>query len=86
MPLAEVRSTDDLAMIEAIEALTKAGIEVRRPPNNAHQLKVSPSLSYYPGRETIVADGEPSARPQRGLAALLTYLDGEPDATLRHPA
>ena len=38
MPLAVARSTDDLAMIEANEVLTKAGIDVRRPPHNIHQL------------------------------------------------
>lgn len=83
MPLAAVVPQDDPAMIEAITTLTAAGIDVRRPANSLHQLKVSPLISYYPGRQTIVADGEPTARPQRGLAALLIFLNASPDRSPR---
>lgn len=79
MPPAEVRHDDAPKMIRAIEVLTAAGIDVRRPPNSDHQLKVSASVSYYPGRETIVVDGEPAARRQRGLAAVIAFLDAKPN-------
>lgn len=79
MPPAEVRPGDAPKMIRAIEVLTAAGIDVRRPPNSDHQLKVSASVSYYPGRETILVDGEPAARRARGLAAVIAFLDAEPN-------
>lgn len=81
MPPAEARPGDDPKVIEAIEVLAAAGIDVRRPPKSNHQLKVSPTVSYYPGRETIVVDGEPAARAQRGLAAVIAFLGPKPDAT-----
>lgn len=42
MPRAEVREGDSTAMAKAIEHLNAAGVEVRRPHGNAHQLKVVP--------------------------------------------
>lgn len=81
MPPAEARLGDDPKMIEAIGLLAAAGVDVRRPPNSSYQLKVSPLVSYYPGRETIVVDGEPSALRQRGFAALIAFLDAGPEAT-----
>lgn len=79
MPAAAVRSDDDPKMIDAILALASAGVDVRRPPDSNHQLKVSPSINFYPGRGTIVVDGEPAARRQRGLASLIELLTAGPE-------
>lgn len=79
MPAAAARPGDDPKMIDAILALAAAGIDVRRPPDSDHQLKVSPSVNYYTGRGTIVIDGEPAARRQRGLASLIELLASGPE-------
>jgi len=84
MPSAEAQPGDDPKMIDAIRTLAAVGIDVRRPVNNDHQLKVNPSTSYYPGRGTIVIDGEPGALRQRGLGALLAILDVEPGTMPRN--
>ena len=75
MPIAAEREGDSPAMAEAIRRLIEAGIDVRRPGNNSHQLKVNSSTSYYPARGTIFIDGEPAALEQRGLCAVLNYLE-----------
>lgn len=74
MPRADVREGDNPAMVQAIEYLNAAGVEVRRPHGNAHQLKVSATISYYPSRQSIYIDGETGTRPERGLAALLDLI------------
>jgi hypothetical protein len=60
-------------MREAIERLLEAGVDVRRPPDQGYQLKVTPRLSYYPHTGRIVFDGEP-ALEERGIEALLKLL------------
>jgi hypothetical protein len=73
MPEAAVRGGDDPEMREAIDRLQRAFVDVRRPINNRHQLKVSANLSYYPTTGRITPDGEP-ALPQTGLDALIDLL------------
>lgn len=74
LPQAEIRDEDGTAMVEAIEQLRAAGVDVRRPLGNAHQLKVNETTSYYPSRQSIYIDGETGLRPERGLAALFALL------------
>lgn len=73
MPKAEAREGDGPEMRQAIGRLERATVDVRRPPNNRHQLKVSADLSYYPTTGRITPDGEP-ALPQTGLDALIDML------------
>lgn len=73
MPEAEVRAGDGPEMQHAIDRLQRAFVDVRRPLNNRHQLKVSANLSYYSTTGRITPDGEP-ALPQTGLDALIDML------------
>jgi hypothetical protein len=75
MKRAEARKGDDPCVIDAIQALLNADVDVRRPPDKGFHLKVTPSLSYYPHTGRIVFDGEP-ALEERGVEALLKLLDG----------
>ena len=54
LPRAEVREGDSPAMVQAIEYLQSAGVNVRRPHGNSHQLKVNSSISYYSQRPTLL--------------------------------
>ena len=82
MPIAAEREGDSPAMAEALRRLIEAGIDVRRPINHKHQLKVNSSTSYYPARGTIFIDDEPAALEQRGLCALLEYLEAPASSIL----
>ena len=73
MPLAEARAGDDLAVETAIARLREAGVEPRRPINNAYQLKVTPNISYYPTTGKVVVDATP-ALDIRGVDALIGML------------
>jgi hypothetical protein len=73
MKRAEPRK-DDECVVEAITTLLNAGVDVRRPLDKGFQLKVAPTLSYYPHHGRIVFDGEP-ALEERGLDELLKLLD-----------
>lgn len=79
MPLADERPEDSSAMREAIRRLRREGFHPRRPPNNPYQLKVAPTLSYYPSKGTIFRDRDPAALPARGLDALVQLLEAEAD-------
>lgn len=74
MPIAEVREGDGPAMRLAIADLMRAGADVRRPANNAYQLKLTADTSYYPSKGTILCDGGGSILPVRGIEALLSRL------------
>lgn len=74
MPYAEFRPGDSPEMLRALSALEEANVDIRRPENNPYQLKVSPTVSFYPSRGTIYVDGEPAPLAGRGLEALLNYL------------
>jgi hypothetical protein len=54
--------------------LLAAGIDVRRPVNSEHQLKVTERISYYPGKGTIYSDGAPAPYSETGLEALMQLL------------
>ena len=70
LPIARPEPNDIKEMREAIERL--APFEPRRP--TAHQLKVTPTISYYPGKGTIFRDGTSAALPARGIDALVDLL------------
>ncbi|WP_425228542.1 hypothetical protein [Sphingomonas sp.] len=70
---AEVREGDDPEMIAAIDRLIREGITARRPHNNRHQLKVGPTLSYYPTTRRIVTDGEPAWK-ETGIDAVIAIM------------
>lgn len=74
LPPAAVHKTDKPAMREAIRLLRAADIDVRRPRNNAHQLKLDERTSYYPSRGTFYIDGADRAEPESGLAALKAWI------------
>lgn len=81
-----LQADDPPAMVEAIRVLAHARIPFRRV--SAHQLKLSPTLSFYPARGTIMYDSRPPL-PQRGLPALLDLLRGTSEASvdqIRSPA
>ena len=75
MPIAAARDGDTEAMVEAIQKLVQAGVDVRRPANSPYQLKVNAATSYYPARGTIFIDGQATALDQRGLRAIFDYLE-----------
>ncbi|GGJ36153.1 hypothetical protein CDQ92_10700 [Sphingopyxis bauzanensis] len=74
MPKAEARPNDTPAMREAIDLLIEKGIDVRRPANSDHQLKLDGQTSYFPTKGTLYIDGEQQARPERGLQALEKWI------------
>jgi hypothetical protein len=74
MPFAEVRPKDCKAVVEALDILIGFGVEVRRSPKNAFQLKLSEDLSYYPTTGRIFRDGDDSALERTGIEALLGLL------------
>ena len=74
LPKARARTGDHPRMADAIERLLAAGVDVRRPVNSEHQLKVDERISYYPGKGTIYHDGAPAPRSERGLEALIHLL------------
>ncbi len=66
-------------MVEAIVWLSRERIAFARV--SAHQLKIGPTLSFYPVKGTIMHDGQ-KPLPQRGLPALQALLRRPaPDAT-----
>jgi hypothetical protein len=73
MPPAEPRPGDSAKVTEALDRFLIEGIDARRPPGNAHQIKVSEELSYYPDTGRIVRDGSPRLTIA-GLNALLELL------------
>lgn len=74
LPKARARTGDHPQMADAIELLLAAGVDVRRPFNSEHQLKVAEGISYYPGKGTIYRDGAPAPQSERGLEALMDLL------------
>ena len=86
MPAAEPRKGDCKAMVEAIHSLLAKGVDVRRPPNSAYQLKVSDDLSFYPAKKTIFRDCDAAALPERGLEALVNLLESEGDWSAGRPS
>ncbi|MBC9032691.1 hypothetical protein IAG41_09830 [Sphingomonas sp. JC676] len=74
MEVARHREADAPATTAAIAALLAAGYDVRRPANNAHQLKVTASLSYYPTTGVLFVDGHAKPLEPRGLEALFAVL------------
>ncbi len=75
LPKAEIRNSDPASMREALAFLAKKGVDVRRPAKSKFQLKLDEQTSYYPTTGAIVVDGEPAARPERGLRALSELLN-----------
>ena len=72
-------------MIDAIVWLSRERIAFARV--SAHQLKIGPTLSFYPVKGTIMHDRQ-KPLPQRGLAALQALLrrpaqDANPEVTDR---
>ena len=77
-------AADHPAMIEAIVWLSRERIAFARV--SAHQLKIGPTLSFYPVKGTIMHDRQ-KPLPQRGLPALQALLRRPtPDATPERPA
>lgn len=77
MAAATVRVGDASAMRMAIEWLDDAGIEVRRPANNNYQLKLAPTINYYPTKQTLMVDGGSSSQPGVTLEKLVDFLFDE---------
>lgn len=77
LPIAEIRNGDRPKMVEAITRLKQERIDVRRPANIDHQLKVTERISFYPGKGTIFVDGTSGAHERRGLEALLALVNAE---------
>ena len=75
MPIAAARDGDTEAMVEAIQKLVQAGVDVLRPADSHYQLKVNAATSNYPARGTIFIDGQATALDQRGLRAIFNYLE-----------
>lgn len=78
MPKAEARPNDTTEMREAIAYLIEKSVDVRRPTDSDHQLKLDRHTSYYPGKGTLYIDREQQARPERGLQALETWIAEHP--------
>ena len=74
MPSATPRPNDLPAVVRDIAALAAAGVDVRRPAKNPYQLKVSPTVSYYPSSGKILKDGDREALATRGVEGLLAFL------------
>lgn len=77
MPVAEVREGDTKPMKDAILALDALGVDVRRPKGSPHQIKVMPTLSYYPTTGLVLDDGSNGAREERGIESLIGLLRRE---------
>ena len=77
MSAAEPRPGDNPAFLEALDKLLAAGADPRRPAGNNHQIKVTPSLSFYPGTGVIFRDGDRAPLPIRGVEALIEHLREE---------
>jgi hypothetical protein len=71
MPPASHQPGDSPKTTEAIDRFILEGIDARRP--NPHQIKVTPDLSFYPDKGTILPDGGCKLEI-RGLDALIEYL------------
>ena len=84
MPRATPRPDDLPAVVRDIAALTAAGVDVRRPAKNPYQLKVSPTVSYYPTTGKILKDGDREPSAVRGIEALLTFLNTSPEPSPTH--
>ena len=63
---------DSPKMRAALDRLLVEGVEARRPANN-NQIKVTPDLSYYPDKGTILPDRGCKLQI-RGLDALIEHL------------
>ena len=58
-------------------ATTEAWLSARRISSrrtSRYQLKIGPTISYYPNKGTVFVDGEDQARPHTGLPALEVVL------------
>jgi hypothetical protein len=58
-------------------AATEAWLSARRISSrrtSRYQLKIGPTISYYPNKGTVFVDGEDEARPHTGLPALEVVL------------
>ena len=58
-------------------ATAEAWLHARRISSrrtSRYQLKIGPTISYYPNKGTVFVDGEDEARPHTGLAALEAVL------------
>ncbi len=74
LPAAVAQPSDTPEMRIAIGLLKAADIDVRRPANSRHQLKLDEHTNYYPSRGTFYRDGADGASPQRGLPALKAWI------------
>ena len=74
MSAAEPRPGDNPASLDALDMLVSAGADPRRPVGNNHQIKVTPSLSFYPGTGVIFEDGDRAPLLIRGVEALVEHL------------
>ena len=81
MSAAEPRPGDNPAFLEALDKLVSAGADPRRPVGNDHQIKVTPSLSFYPGTGVVFRDGDRAPLPIRGVKALIEHLRAEGNLT-----
>jgi hypothetical protein len=78
-----LQRNDDPAMVEAIVWLSRQRIAFARV--SPYQLKIGPSLSFYPVKGTLRYDGEP-ALPVRGLSALQALLKPQVEAPASNAA
>lgn len=74
LPKAEIRPNDPPAMRAAITFLIDQGVDVRRPPKSAFQLKLDEKTNYYPGKGTLFVDGDAAPWPETGQAALEAWI------------
>lgn len=70
--LITAKAGDGQEMREAIEALNTAGIRFRR--QTAYHLKIG-AWNYYPGRGTLIRDGETQSTRHVEIADLLNLLN-----------
>lgn len=74
LPAAVALPDDTPEMREAIDLLSSAHIDVRRPGKSRHQLKLDERLNYYPSKGTFYIDGAEGPLPERGLPALKAWI------------
>jgi hypothetical protein len=60
-------------MAAALDRFILEGIDARRPAGSQHQIKVTPDLSFYPDKGTILPD-RGCKLEIRGIDELIDYL------------
>jgi hypothetical protein len=77
LPIAAVRPGDPPAMREAISRLEQTPYDVRRPAKSKVQLKILPTISFYPTTGVIFRDGDSRPLAQAGVEGVLEILKDE---------